>query len=62
MRLVDADAWCAECNWKTYGKNAMGNAARHHKATGHYTMVELSYVQTFGTPPESLLPARKEAT
>lgn len=62
MRLVDANAWCANCNWKTSGKNSMGNAARHHKATGHYTMVELGYVQTFGTVPDHLRPARKETT
>ncbi len=28
----------------------MGNAAIHHKKTGHFTMVELHYGQTFGEP------------
>ncbi|KKN72940.1 hypothetical protein LCGC14_0406440 [marine sediment metagenome] len=50
MHLLDANAWCTECDWKTEGKNAMGVAAIHHKKKGHFTMVELYYSQTFGEP------------
>jgi len=53
MHLLDAAAWCSNCDWKTEGKNAMGNAARHHKKTGHFTMVELYFSQTFGEPHQS---------
>ncbi|KKN22231.1 hypothetical protein LCGC14_0917320 [marine sediment metagenome] len=50
MHLMDIDAWCVDCDWETKGKNAMGNAARHHKKTGHYVQMELYYSQTFGEP------------
>ena len=53
MHLLDAAAWCTDCDWKTEGKNAMGNAARHHKKTDHFTMVELCYSQCFGEPHQS---------
>ncbi len=50
MHLLGAAAWCSDCQWETEGKNAMGNAARHHQKTGHFTMVELYYSQCFGAP------------
>lgn len=50
MHLLDAAAWCSNCQWKTEGKNAMGNAAKHHQKTGHFVMVELYYSQCFGEP------------
>lgn len=50
MHLLDANAWCTQCDWKVESKNAMGVAAIHHKKTGHFTMVELYYSQTFGEP------------
>lgn len=50
MHLLDANAWCTVCDWKVESKNAMGVAAIHHKKTGHFTMVELYYSQTFGEP------------
>lgn len=53
MHLMFAEAWCVDCDWKTEGKNSMGNAARHHKSTGHYVQMELSYGQTFGNPKET---------
>jgi len=55
MHLLDAEAWCTDCDWKTEGKNAMGNAARHHKSTQHFTMVSLYYSQTFGEPHQEYL-------
>ena len=50
MHLLDAAAWCSGCEWKTEGKNAMGNAAKHHQKTGHFVMVELYFSQCFGNP------------
>ena len=53
MRLMNANAWCNECDWKTEGKNAMGNAAKHNQKTKHFVQVELYYRQSFRTPLES---------
>ena len=60
MHLLDANAWCTVCDWKTEGKNAMGVAAIHHKKTGHFTMVELYYSQTFGDPSSERVSPTKE--
>ncbi len=48
MYLVDVNAYCNSCGWRAYTKNGMGLAAIHHKKTGHWTIVELGYVQQFG--------------
>lgn len=48
MFLVDVNAYCADCNWRAFTKNGMGLAAIHTKRTGHWTTVELGYVQHFG--------------
>ena len=45
MHLLDANAWCNDCGWKTSGKNSMGNASRHYQRTSHYVHVELHYTQ-----------------
>jgi hypothetical protein len=50
MHLLNASAWCTECNWKTEGKNAMGNAAKHYHKTGHFIQLELAYGHSFGQP------------
>ena len=50
MHLLNALAWCSNCEWGTEGKNSMGNAAKHYQKTGHHTMVELYYSQHFGEP------------
>jgi len=50
MHLLNASAWCTECNWKTEGKNAMGNAAKHYQKTSHFIQIELSYGHSFGQP------------
>ena len=62
MHLLDASAWCTDCDWKTEGKNAMGNAAKHNQKTGHCTMVELYFSQVFGNPTESRLNKEKHLT
>jgi hypothetical protein len=43
-------AECLGCNWASNAANAMGNAARHHDATGHAVRVETSRVVTYGDP------------
>ena len=57
MNLVNASAYCTECNWKTDGKNSMGNSAIHYKNTKHCVIVELYYKQQFGElkPKDALL-------
>ena len=55
MFLLEAEAWCTDCDWKTYGRNAMGNAARHNKAKEHYVQMQLIYGQTFGEPHQEYL-------
>ena len=50
MNLVIAEAYCAKCEWKTAGKNAMGNGARHYKKTGHEVNVDLHFIHDFGKP------------
>ena len=48
MYLISATAKCEDCNWRTQGKNSMGNAARHSKVTNHYIKLELCYEHVFG--------------
>ena len=60
MNLLNASAWCNDCNWITDGKNAMGNAAKHHQKTEHFVQLELYYGHSFGQPksvtePDTLL-------
>lgn len=62
MHLLDANAWCTDCEWVYEGKNAMGLAAIHHKKNGHFTMVELYYSQTFGVPHQENLKKATGAT
>ena len=45
MHLMDANAWCNDCSWKTTGKNSMGNASLHYRRTLHLVHVELHYSQ-----------------
>lgn len=41
-------AECEVCGWQSESRNAMGNAARHHDATGHYVQVEQTIGVGFG--------------
>ena len=55
MHLIEAEAWCTDCDWTTEARNAMGNAAQHHQKTGHYVQMQLIYGQTFGKPNQPYL-------
>lgn len=41
-RFYDYHALCEDCGWESWAKNAQGNAARHHDATGHTVGVDVS--------------------
>lgn len=43
-------ATCLGCGWKSSAVNAMGNAARHHDATGHPVTVDTARTVFFGDP------------
>lgn len=43
-------AWCASCEWTTDAGNGLGNAARHHDATGHTVTVEVDRTIVYGNP------------
>lgn len=38
--LLGITAECQTCGWSSEARNAMGNAARHAQATGHFVTVE----------------------
>ena len=40
-RFFDYHALCETCGWTSGARNALGNAARHHDATGHTVSVEV---------------------
>ena len=42
-RLVAGITNCWSCGWQTSGTNAMGNAARHSRSTGHKLTARLDY-------------------
>lgn len=48
MNLLSANAQCQDCQWKTQGKNSMGNSAKHYNKTKHFIKLELCYEHTFG--------------
>mgnify|MGYP001559828505 CR=1 FL=1 len=41
-RWFDYSALCEVCGWKSFAKNALGNAAKHFNRTGHKVSVEVS--------------------
>ena len=45
-------AECRNCDWSSTARNAIGNAARHHDATGHTVVAEQLLSISYG-PPES---------
>lgn len=63
-----AAADCQACPWRTTGNGALGNAARHHDATGHAVTVDVTRRITYGDPTAaapgqtSLLDALAETT
>jgi hypothetical protein len=42
------EAECLRCGWRTTAANGMGNAARHHDATGHPVRINVDRVITYG--------------
>lgn len=44
------NATCLRCAWTTLAANGLGNAARHHDATGHPVRVEVDRVINYGDP------------
>lgn len=42
-------AECQDCTWISGARNAKGNAARHHDATGHRVWVEEVRVTVYET-------------
>ncbi len=49
--LVEIDATCHGCDWGSIATNALGNAARHHDATGHYVDVVVTRRVHYGSAP-----------
>jgi hypothetical protein len=48
--LTDIGAACWACGWSSQARNAHGNAARHHDATGHPVRVDIQRTTTYGDP------------
>lgn len=44
------EAECHGCEWTSNAANALGNAARHHDATGHAVTVDTMRTVTYGDP------------
>ena len=49
--------WCEDCEWHTFGKNGLGNAAQHHDRTGHTVRVDVEGQVTYCNDEEN---ARRE--
>lgn len=47
-------AECQRCDWTTRAPNGLGNAARHHDATGHRVTVTIHRTITYGDPAAPL--------
>ena len=41
LRYVECDAYCADCDWRSYAKNAHAMAAKHSYKTGHTVHIEV---------------------
>lgn len=46
--LLGCRAECRACAWSSTARNAIGNAARHHDASGHAVTVEVTRQITYG--------------
>jgi hypothetical protein len=44
------EAACRQCGWRTTASNGLGNAARHHDATGHIVDIAVDREVTYGDP------------
>lgn len=54
-------AECHHCDWTTDAPNGMGNAARHHDATGHPITIHIDRNITYGDPTSPRQPELFEA-
>ena len=50
MRLLQALAFCVECDKTWDSRNALGVAAQHNQRTGHEVAVEMTYSHRFKGP------------
>lgn len=48
--VTDVIAECRGCPWESTAGNALGNAARHHDASGHVVAVSITRLVTYGDP------------
>lgn len=48
--LIAVRAECQGCPWSSEARNAVGNAAKHHDATGHTVNVDVTRAITYGDP------------
>jgi hypothetical protein len=46
----DVRAVCQDCGWTTTAPNGVGNAARHHDASGHVVHVDVRRTIVYGDP------------
>lgn len=57
-------AWCVDCGWESWAKNAQGNGARHSDAHGHTVHVEVASSYTYtplGSEYDGLMRRRADA-
>ena len=48
--MLDANAYCCDCDWEAGTRNAQGIAAQHHDRTGHDVHVNITNVVLYGCP------------
>lgn len=51
--IIHFAAYCRDCEWINYARNALGTAAIHFEKTGHTVDVEMMTAVTYCTPQES---------
>lgn len=56
--VTDLLAECDGCSWTTTAANGLGNAARHHDATGHVVRVSVTRLVTYGDPTKPPMPGQ----
>lgn len=50
MRTTQLEAECLRCAWRTTAANGLGNAAKHHDATGHPVRTVIEREIIYGDP------------
>lgn len=51
---IRLEAACRQCAWRTTAPNGLGNAARHHDATGHTVDVDVDRRVVYGDPAATM--------